>query len=320
MKDKLRSSLDRYPAGPVTLIVPTTADGSPDMVARAMAKVAAKYLGQPLLISNISGQGAILGWDELAGTKPDGYVIGAVATGLILQPLYTPTKYHYPTALDALVQVASLPVAIAVLSEQPWQSIEDLIKSAQEHPGQIKFGHMGLGTPRHVVGEMFAQKAGIDIRQVPFDGGREALTALLSGQVQLIFTDHCQVKEQVKDGKVRVLAFTTEQRLSDPLFKNVPTFKELGFDIVFDLWLGVAAPKGLPQDIKAKLVEGLTAMIHDDEFKKNMEDLGTVVNYLGAHDFAGKWIAESTRLTKCVRDTGIAERIATQKREKSFAR
>ncbi|WP_094602846.1 hypothetical protein SPSIL_030780 [Sporomusa silvacetica DSM 10669] len=313
MEEKSICISEVYPVKPITIIVPTTAGGSPDLAVRIMEKAAIKHLEQPLIVTNIPGKGATVGWNKLAGAKPDGYTIGAVATGIILQPLYGPVEYYYPTMLEPLAQVGSLPVVAAVLAEQPWRNINELVNFAKEHPGEIKYGHMGLGTPRHVVGELFAKEAGINITQVPFNGGPEALKALVDGHIQLVFTDHSQVKHLVVNGKIKVLSAATEQRLADPLFKAVPTFKEQGLAVVFSLWLGVGAPKGLSKDVKEKLVKGIKLIIHDEAVKKELEDFGITIEYLGPQEFGEKWNSETEHLTKVVKETGIAELIAAKK-------
>ncbi len=311
--DKPVNTTENYPAKPITIIVPYAAGGSTDMMARAMEKAAVKHLGQSLVVLNIPGGAATIGWNELAGAKPDGYTIGVVANAVILQPLFGPTRYHYPTALDPLVQGISLPIVIASSTDQPWQNINDVINYAKQHPGEIKYAHSGLGTSLHVVAEMFAKEADINITQVPFRGESESAAALLGGHVQLMVTTPSAIKEQVKSGKIKVLAISAEQRLTDPDFKNVPTFKEEGLNVVFAMWYGVAAPKGLPENIKTRLAEGFKEIYNDPELKKNMQDLGMTVEYLGPQEFSEKWSNETVRLTKIVKETGIAERIASQK-------
>lgn len=308
-------SLSTYPNKPITIIVPYTAGGGPDMMARAMEKVAVKYLGQPLIVLNKPGGGATIGWNELASSKPDGYTIGYVASGALLQPLYGPTRYHYPTALEPLALVTYSPTSVVIRADQPWDNINDLIKYAKEHPGELKYGHGGLGTVTHVVGEMFVKEASVDIAQVPFLGPSESLAALLGGHIQMIFTaPPAAVKEYVTDGKVKVLAVAEEQRLTDPVFKNVPTFKEQKLDVVFSLWYGVGAPKDLPKDVNSRLVEGLKGIIQDPDFQKNMEDLGMRAEYLGPQEFSQKWNYDSAQLSRIIKETGMAERIASQKK------
>lgn len=313
VKKKETVSAATYPERPITMIVPVGAGGGPDLMVRAMEKAAIRHLGQPLVVKNIPGGAATKGWNELAGSAPDGYTLGVTVTGVILQPLYGQTRYHYPSALEPLAQVTTVPIVAVVRADQPWETIQDVVTYAKAHSGIIKFGHVGLGSPRHVTGEMFAKAAGIQIQQVPFDGEPESLAALLGGHIQLIFVDTSVIKEHVKSGKVKVLAMATEQRLNDPVFKDVPTFKEQGLDVVFSLWYGIGAPKGLPKDIKNKLAAGLKEMIEDPEYQQYLESMGMSVVYLGPEESGGKWLAESERLSKIIKETGIAELIAKQK-------
>jgi tripartite-type tricarboxylate transporter receptor subunit TctC len=231
-----------------------------------------------------------------------------------LQPLYGPTKYNYLTALYPLAQVGTTPVVLAVRADQPWQTLEDLVSYAKQHPGAVKYANVGLGTITHVTAEMFAKETGIAIEQVPFAGGPEVLAATLGGHTHLSFTLSAAIKEYVKSGKIRVLAVAGEKRLTDPEFAQVPTFREQGLDITFSTWHGVAAPKGLPENVRNKLAEGLKGMINEPAFKKNMEDMGVAVEYLGPQETLDQWIADNTKLAKIVKETGIAERIASQKK------
>lgn len=303
-----------YPTRPITMIVPYTAGGGPDSMARALEKVAIKYLGQPLIVSNIPGGGTTIGTNELCKAAPDGYTIGYVGVGTILQPLYGQTRYHYPTALDPLAQIVRAPVVAVVRADQSWANINDLVEYAKEHPGEIKFGHGGLGTGAHVTGELLAKEADINIVQVPFLGSSESMTALLGGHVQLVFSaSPTEVKQFVQSGRIRVLAVAAENRLTEPEFKDVPTFIEQGHNVIFNSWYGIGASKELPKAEKDRLSEGLKGMINDPEFKKNMEGLGMTVEYLGPQEFSEKWNSETVRLTKIIQETGIADRIAAQK-------
>lgn len=312
-QQSVQPKAEKFPTKPITIIVPFSAGGSLDLVARAMEKESMKFFGHPFAITNIPGGGATIGWNELAKSTPDGYTLGISGAGVILQPLYGQTKYHYSTALDPLVQIATIPVFLAVSSDAPWQNIDDLVKYAKQHPEEIKFGHPGLGTVFHIVGESFAKEANINITQVPFQGDSEAIAALLGGHVQLIIASPA-IKELVKSGKIRVLAVAGEHRESDLVFKDVPTLKEKEIDVSFSHWIGVAVPKQIPSDIKIRLAEGLKSIINDPEFKQNVEDMGLTIDYLGPEESAQKWIRESERLSKVVKETGIAERIAAQKK------
>ncbi|TWH51723.1 tripartite tricarboxylate transporter substrate binding protein [Sporomusa sp. KB1] len=304
--------ISEVPFKPITIIVPTTAGGSPDLTVRLMEKAAIKHLGQPLIVANIPGKEATVDKNKLADTNPDGYTISAIATDIALQPLYGSVEYYYSTMLEPLAQISSLPVVAAVLAENPWQNINELVNFAKEHSGEINYGHTGIGTPNHVVGELFAKEAGITITPVPFNEGSEAIQALVDGHIQLVFTDLSQVKHLVESGKTKVLSIATEQRLADPLFKAVPTFKEQDLAVVFSLWLGVGAPKGLSKDVKEKLVERIKLIAHDEVIKKDLGNLGITIEYLGSQEFDEKWNSETEHLPKAVKETEIAELIAAK--------
>lgn len=297
--------MDKYPQRPITLIVPTGPGASPDLLARALDKVAPKHLGQPLEIINIPGNVATRGWNQLAGAGPDGYTIGLVSSGLILAPLFGPTEYHYPTAIEPLVQVTALPIMAVTRADRPWQNLMELIEYGRQHPGTVKFGHMGPGSPRHITGELFARAAGLELVQVPYDSVN-ALPALLAGEVQILFTDQAEVKEYVRSGLVKVLAVAAARRLTLPLFDQVPTFSEQGAAVEFGYWFGVGAPGGMPAERKGQLATGLGAIIQDPAFVALMDNVGLPVSYLAPPEFAAKWDTEQVRLADIINRQGLA--------------
>jgi tripartite-type tricarboxylate transporter receptor subunit TctC len=203
---------------------------------------------------------------------------------------------------------------IAVLSSQPWQNLNDLISYAKQHPGQLKFGHAGIGSMNHVVGESFAENANIQIEQVPYQSAAEVMASLLGGHTQIAVTTAALGKEQMKSGTIRLIAIGSGQRSTDPVFANVPTFKEQGVNIVDRGWFGIAAPKDLPMEVKNKLSNGFKAMINDPDFKKNIESLGLEVKYLDPKESAERWLDDGEKLTKTVQETGVLDKIKSQKK------
>ena len=312
-KETPATAAEKYPEKPVTLIVPYAAGGSNDIMARSMEKAIQKHLGQALIVKNVPGGGGMLGWNELVESEPDGYTLGTVAPSVLLHTVYGEKTYHYPSALEPLVQVLELPVVAIVRSDQPWNSMNDLIDFARENPGKIKFGHGGLGAATHVVGEMVAVNTGTNLVQVPFKGEAEALAALLGGHTQLMFSAPSTVSEYVKSGKVKVLGVAATKRMTEETFNQAPTMKDQGIDVVFTFWYGIAVHKGMPAEIKAKLINGLEKTVNDPEYIENMKKLGMQVEYLGQKEFEEKWLTEYDRLRKIVKETGIAEKIAAQK-------
>ncbi|WP_036682200.1 Bug family tripartite tricarboxylate transporter substrate binding protein [Pelosinus fermentans] len=313
MMQRTVMTTSKYPEKPITLIVPFSAGGGMDLLARAMEKTASTNLGQPLIIINKPGGGGTIGWNELAGAAPDGYTIGISGVDLILQSLYGSTKYNYPTALEPIVQITSSPYVMVVQANQPWKNVDDLIGYARQHPGQIKIGNSGVGSVAHVLSEMLAHTAGITLESVPFRGGSEALTALLGGHIQATFTSPATIRDHIKNGTLRVVAVPNEQRLTDPIFANAPTFKEQGLDIVFSNWMGVAIPKEMPIEVKTKLADGLKAIILDPEFKIKLENIGLQVDYLPPQEVQKKWLDDSQKISKIVKETGILDRFKEQR-------
>jgi tripartite-type tricarboxylate transporter receptor subunit TctC len=314
MEPKMVTKTRNYPDKPITVIVPFSAGGGLDLVARALEKTANQHLGQPLIIVNKPGGAGTVAWNELAGATPDGYTIGITGVEIMLQPLYSSTKYNYPTALEPLVQVSSHSMVMAVQAERPWQNVDDLVSYARQHPGKLKFGNSGMGSISHVLGEMFAHNVGITLEPVPFRGASETLAALLGGHVQVIIANPATIKEHLKSGTIRALAVTGEHRSTDPVFTDVATFKEQGLDIVFSYWIGVAAPKEMPIEVKTKLANGLKAIIVDPEFKNTLENIGLQFEYLNPQESQTKWLDDSQKLSKTVQETSILDRIKEQKK------
>jgi len=313
MQSKTTTAIKSYPDKPITVIVPFSAGGGLDLLARSLEKMAPKYLGQPLVVVNKPGGAGTIGWNELVNADPDGYTLGISAVDVLIQSLYGSTKYHYSTALDPIAQVTTQSFVMVVPADQPWQDVASLINYAKQYPGQLKFGNVGIGSPAHIIGEAFAKAADISLEQVPFRGGSEVAIGLLGNHIQIGVVPPATVKEQIKAGTLRALATTGEQRITDPDLAQIPTFREQGFDIVLTNWYGVAAPKDLPPEVKTKLEEGFKSMIADPEFKTNIESLGLQLDYLNSEDSKGKWRSDSDKLAKGIQETGILEQIKAQK-------
>ena len=313
-KTSVIATPSEYPDKSITMIVPFSVGGGMDLLAREMEKSVVTQLGRPMIVVNRTGGAGSIGWNELVSSQADGYTLGIVGPEIVLHPLYGQAKYHYPTSLDPIIQVASAPSLLVVQANQPWNNLNDLIHYAQSHPGKLKFAHGGIGSISHIVGEMFGKNAGIALEQVPFRGGGEITAALLGGHIQLIFVGPAAIKEHVRSGTLRALAVSGEKRLDDPVLRDVPTFREQGLDVVANYWFAVAAPKGLPGSIKAKLETSLKKIVVSPEFRTNMQQLGQPVDYLDAEATAIKWAEEGHKYGKVVQETGIAELIKAQKK------
>lgn len=299
-----------YPAKPVHVIVPMAAGGPSDLTARSMEKLSSKYLGQALVIENKTGAGGVLGYNEIVSAAADGYTLGLAATNMILQPLYGGTEYTYCEEFYPVAQAVSNPIAVAVLSDSPIQTLEDLMAYTNEHPGELKYAYTNVGSLPHVASAMFVSTTDVQMEAVPFQGGSDSMTAFLGNNVQVCFTQISELKGHAANNAVRILAVATEERLEN--FPDIPTFKEKGIDIVSATWFGIVAPKNIPEEVKGKVVESFKEIINDPEFIKTAEDLGYIVDYLGPDELAAKWETEQAVYKDIIEKSGIGEEMARQ--------
>ena len=313
MSNKTITYTKKFPEKPITMIVGFPAGGGSDLLARSLEKVSIKHLGQPLMIVNKPGGSGTIGLNELVRSNPDGYVLSITTPEAIVMPLYGQAKYQYVSALDPIAQISNASIAMVIQADTPWQNVDELIQYAKQHPGELKFGHSGIGSVTHIIGERFIREADINIQQVPFRGGPEVVIALLGKHIQIGFVPIMAIKEQVLSGALRILAVASERRISDPKMDQIPTFKEQGLDIAFNYRYGIAAPKDLPPEVKTKLSEGFKSMILDPDFKKDMDALGLEIEYLGPKETQEQWLADNTKLAKTIQETGILDRIKEQK-------
>jgi tripartite-type tricarboxylate transporter receptor subunit TctC len=303
-----------YPTRPIRMIVPFSPGGSTDLTARLVAREAEKRLGRPIIIDNKPGAAAMIGLNELVGSKPDGYTLGMTNSGMVTQSLYGVARYNYATDLQAIAQVGEVPFVLAVKADSPWKSVEDLVDYARANPGAIKYGITGFGNTSHLGPEQFALLAKIKMEPVNFDGGSPLIAALLGGHIQAAGNNPVDLKEQVRAGKIRVLMVYGDHRLTDPLYQDVPTAKEKGYDVVVTLWQGVGAPKGLPEAVKKKLGDVFTGLLADPQVRAQVTALGLEPAAMGPDEFGAKWISDQERIRKIVTETGILDIVKAQSR------
>ncbi len=303
----------KYPIKPITVIVPYAPGGSSDLVARALAKVSAKHIGQPMIVVNKPGAAAQIGLNELGDSKPDGYTIGIANSGMLLQPLVGKTKYNYATDLEAIAMIGQIPFVLAVRTDAPYTTLEEFISFAKANPGKIKYGHTGVGNMAHTAPEQLSLLAGLKIEPVPYDGGAPLIASLLGGHIQAVMNNPVDLQAHFKAGKIRVLAVAGETRIDDPMYKDVPTFKEKGFNVITILWQGLAAPKGIPEDVLMQLREGVEKIAKDPETVQAVKAMGLVPKYMNGKDLAAYWVSEQKSINKTLEDTGIMKVLKEQK-------
>lgn len=255
-----------YPNKPIELIVPVAAGGGTDLVGRAFAESAKKYLPQqPMIVVNKPGASGAIGTAELINAKPDGYKIGIIICEITIIPNMGITKY---TAAD-LKPIARLnadPSAITVRADAPWQSIEEFMADARKRSNPMAIANAGAGSIWHMAAAAFAEKTGIQVNHVPFLGAAPAVVALLGGHVDAITVSPGEVAQHVAAGKLRTLAVMSDQRVGG-MFEKVPTLKERGVDLSVGVWRGLAVPKTTPPEIVALLSDVARKAADDAVFR-----------------------------------------------------
>jgi tripartite-type tricarboxylate transporter receptor subunit TctC len=304
----------KYPAKPITIIVPFAPGGSSDLVARVFAKASNKHLGQPMVILNKPGAAMQIGLNELAASKPDGYTVGITNSGMLLQPLLSKTQYNYATDLDGVVMAGEIPFVLAVKSDAPYKTLEEFVAYAKTNPGKVKYGHTGIGSSSHTPLEQFALAAKLNIESVPYDGGSLLIASLLGGHIQAILNNPVDLQAHIKAGTIRVLAAAGEQRIDDPLYKDVPTFKEKGYNVLSILFQGFGAPKGIPEDVLKVLRDGFERIARDPEIEQAIRDLGLVPRFMNGKDFGIYWQTRQKELSEALEVTGIMQIFRDQKK------
>lgn len=284
-----------YPTKPVSLVVGFAPGGSADSLARLLAQKLASSLGQPVIVDNKPGAGATIATAAVAASKPDGYTLLMVTSGHAgSAALYPKLSYDTLKSFDPVAKVGASPVVIVAPASAPYKQLKDVIDAARKSPGKLNYAAGGGGaTTTSLAAEFLKNEAKIDMVMVPYKGSGPALTALLSGEVDLGFDIPSSALPHIKAGKLRPLAVTTKTRSS--VLPDVPTVAEqgmAGFEVTG--WFGVLAPAGTPAAVIARLNKEINAVLSDPETRNKLEGIGVEAAPGSPADF-GKLIASETR-------------------------
>jgi tripartite-type tricarboxylate transporter receptor subunit TctC len=264
-----------YPSKPITLIVPFVPGGTTDIIGRIIAEGLGKKLGQPVIIDNKGGAGGNIGAAAAAAAKPDGYTLlmGYNGTNAINPALYANLSWHPQKSFDPISMVARVNNVVIVNAALNIKTLPELVSYAKSHPGEVNYGSAGAGSIFHLAGEMLEQQTGIQITHVPYKGAAPALTDLMGGQVQVMFSTIPTALPFIKAGKLRAIAVTGAQR--SPLFPALPTAREAGYPaMVVDSWFAVFTPKGVSSEIQARLNVAIREVVSDPTIIRRMEEQG----------------------------------------------
>ena len=274
------SASAQYPERPVKMIVPWAAGGDTDNIFRPFAVEFQKHLGQPVVIANVGGASGTVGAREAKNSPPDGYTVYAVHDyiHLTFYAGISDTKY---SDFEPICLVAATPSVLTASAKTPWKSWKELAEDAKKRPGEISVGAT-LGSTSHIFPALVEKAAGLKFKYVSYDGLAPRMNALLGGHINLTDSNLTQ-KGKVDAGLLRFIAIASEKR--DPETPDVPTLKELGMDIVYEVVRGVLVPKGTPAPIRAKLEDACTKATKEPSFAAAMKAQGTRVAFLNAKDY-----------------------------------
>lgn len=299
-----------YPNRPITMIVPFPPGGIADLTARPLAVALERTLKQPIVVTNKPGAAGAVGAQSVAVAKPDGYtlLIALVSISTIpeVDTLFARTPAYTRDQFVGIARLNADPPVLVVNAERPWKTLKEAVDEVRAKPGEITFASSGLYGASHVPMEMlFNVAGGLKMRHLITTGGAPATTAVLGGHAAMWPSPPALALPHVKAGKLRPLATWGATRLAS--FPDVPTFKELGYDMEYYIWTALFAPRGTPPAAIKALREATRQAVQDADFRNAMEKAQTPIAYQDADQFRAFWDADAARLAAVIKKIGRVE-------------
>ena len=298
-----------YPTRPLTIVVPFPPGGLADTTARPLAAALERALKQPVVVTNKAGAAGAVGMQSVAVAKPDGYtlLLGLVSISILpeVDTLFGRTPSYTRDQFVGIARLNADPSLLVVGSETPWRSLKELVDDARKRQGEITYASSGLYGASHVPMEMFLQAAGLKMRHLPTTGGGPATTAVLGGHAAMWASPPALAFPHIKAGKMRALAMWGATRLAAA--PEVPTFKELGYDLEYYAWAGLFAPRHVPAAVVKTLRDGTRTAVQDAEFRAAMDRIQLPIAYMDADEFRPWWDRDAQVLAGIVKRIGRVE-------------
>ena len=291
-----------YPSRPVEIVVPASAGGGTDVLARAFAEAAKKHLPQPMVVNNKPGASGAIGMGEMINAKPDGYKLCMVIVEITILPHLGLTKYTWED-FQPIARLNADPAAITVRADAPWNTIEEFLAASQKSPGGMKMGNSGNGSIWHLAHAALEDKAGVKFTPIPFQGAAPAVVALLGGHIDAVSVSPGEVSAHVAGGKLKILAIMSDQRVKG--FEKVPTLKERNIDLSIGAWRGLAAPKGTPPEVLAALRAAARKAAEEPSFKESLDKLNLGYAYADADGFRAAMQKDSDMFKQLIAKLGL---------------
>jgi tripartite-type tricarboxylate transporter receptor subunit TctC len=299
------SAAQNYPSRPVKIVVPYAVGGSADVYGRFLAAKLSDALGQPFVIENRPGGGAVIGTDAVAKSAPDGYTLLIMSNTHAVNETLIPKKpYDLMRDLAPITGINSQDLLLVANPNVKASNLKEFLDLAKKNPGKLNYASSGPGTPYHMAGELFKHMAGVDIVHIPHKGSDQARTAVLGGQVDIMFDAISTIVSHVHAGKLKALGTTGSKR--SPVTPDIPTVSEAGVPgYEAPIWLGLMAPAGTPRPILEQLSSAVNKIINSPEVKQNWLKQGAVPIGMTPDDF-GKFLrADIQKWGKLVKETGM---------------
>jgi tripartite-type tricarboxylate transporter receptor subunit TctC len=293
-----------FPSKTVRIIVPFAPGGAADIMARLVAEQMSPSLGQPVIVENRPGAGAVVGYELTARAAPDGYTMVSVWPSFVINPSIRKVNYDPVKDFEALGQTIYLPMALSIQTAMSPNSLRELVAYARANPGKLQYGTPGTGTIQHVVGEIFRVTEKIDITHVPYQGGGAQVTAVAGGHLPMAVANVTETTAQAKGGKIKVLAVTSDERTE--ALPEAPTAREAGFpELAATNWSGMMVPRGTPKAAIARLNAEMNRALSKPEVREKLKTNGMFIAPGTPEAFEKLVQAEALRYARVVKEAGI---------------
>jgi len=294
----------KYPSKPIQFLIPFGAGGSADIMGRALAKAAEKYLGQPFVSINRPGAGGGIMYTALKNSRPDGYTVGWNSSSILTSTNIGNVPFLYD-AFDHVCRIGFTAVPFVVRSDSTWKSFDEFVDYAKKNPEKVKIGNAGTGSLTHLTAVIVQQELDLKVIHVPL-GAKRRIPSLLGGEMDAICVPLPEAAPHIAGGKARGLVIPTAER--DPTVPGVPTLKELGHDVVIELFRGISVPKGTPEAVIAKLEGAFKKSSEDPTFVNIAKKKGFNINYMGRREFEEYLKVQDELIATAYRACGLVKK------------
>lgn len=295
-----------YPQKQISFVVSYAAGGNVDLRARMLGTAVSRMLGVPVIVENKPGANGNIGHEFVAKAQPDGHTLVLATMGpmAVSSFVYPKLGFDPEDSFMPIVTIEKAPMVLVTRTDKPFQALKEVVDFGQKNPDKLAFGNAGTGSAHHLSAELFMQSAGIKGLSIPYKGGSQAATALLAGDIDLMFEQTYAALPSIATGKVRPLAVTSEKRL--PSLPNVPTMGELGYPkVVVHNWMGMAAPKGTPAAVIQKLNDVFNKALAMPEIRDKIAGPGNIVGSGSPEEFKTFIVSERRKWGPVVKSLGI---------------